>query len=102
MPAEDADLDHEFVPLLEESDLALAGEHQGDDQRHFDHRHGQCKHQGAIGLADALRDLVLLPSADGKDAALVANLPAGAYTAIVTGAANSSGTVLVEIYVLPP
>jgi hypothetical protein len=36
-----------------------------------------------------------------KDAALVTRLPAGAYTAVVTGAADSAGTALVEIYVLP-
>ena len=56
---------------------------------------------GEIAAAASAAGAFTLP-ANSKDAALVANLPAGAYTAIVTGAANSSGTVLVEIYVLPP
>ncbi len=41
-----------------------------------------------------------LPSGS-KDAALVATLPAGSYTAIVSGAGNTTGTALVELYVLP-
>jgi hypothetical protein len=36
-----------------------------------------------------------------KDAAIVTRLPAGAYTAVVNGAANSTGTALVEIYLVP-
>jgi hypothetical protein len=36
-----------------------------------------------------------------KDAAMIAVLPAGTYTAAVSGAANSTGNALVEIYVVP-
>ena len=36
-----------------------------------------------------------------KDAALLATLPAGQYTAIVSGVGNTSGNVLVELYVIP-
>ncbi|MBC7369636.1 MAG: DVUA0089 family protein [Undibacterium sp.] len=36
-----------------------------------------------------------------KDAALVVTLGAGAYTALVSGVGNTTGTALVEIYVLP-
>jgi hypothetical protein len=39
--------------------------------------------------------------AGSKDAAIVTRLPAGAYTAVVNGANNTTGTALVEIYVLP-
>lgn len=41
-----------------------------------------------------------LPSGS-KDAALVATLPAGSYTAIVSGVGNTTGTALVELYALP-
>ncbi len=36
-----------------------------------------------------------------KDAAMIAVLPAGTYTAAVSGVANSTGNALVEIYVVP-
>ncbi len=36
-----------------------------------------------------------------KDAALVTTLTAGSYTAIVSGVGNSTGTALVELYVVP-
>jgi len=36
-----------------------------------------------------------------KDAAIVATLPAGSYTASISGVANTTGTALVEIYVVP-
>jgi hypothetical protein len=39
--------------------------------------------------------------AGSKDAALVATLPAGAYTAVVSGVGSSTGTALVELYVVP-
>ena len=39
--------------------------------------------------------------AGSKDAALVASLPAGSYTAIVSGVANTTGTALVELYAIP-
>lgn len=35
------------------------------------------------------------------DAALLATLPAGSYSAVVSGVGNTTGTALVEIYVLP-
>jgi hypothetical protein len=45
---------------------------------------------GAFGLA-----------ANSKDSALVVTLPAGGYTAQVSGASNSMGEALIEIYELP-
>ncbi len=36
-----------------------------------------------------------------RDAALIATLPAGAYTAVVSGVGGTSGTALVELYVVP-
>ena len=36
-----------------------------------------------------------------KDAVIVATLPAGAYTAVVSGVGNATGTALVELYVVP-
>ena len=45
---------------------------------------------GAFGLA-----------ANSKDSALVVTLPAGGYTAQVSGASNSIGEALIEIYELP-
>jgi len=41
-----------------------------------------------------------LPSGS-KDAAMVVELPAGSYTAVVSGVNGSSGTALVEVYELP-
>lgn len=40
--------------------------------------------------------------AGSRDAALVVTLPAGAYSAVVSGVGGSSGTALVEIYSEPP
>jgi hypothetical protein len=40
-------------------------------------------------------------SAGSKDAAIVTTLPAGAYTAVVSGIGNTTGTALVELYVVP-
>jgi len=40
-------------------------------------------------------------SAGSKDAAIVTTLPAGAYTAVVSGVGNTTGTALVELYVVP-
>jgi len=37
-----------------------------------------------------------------KDAAIVVSLPPGSYTAVVSGAGNTSGAALVEVYELPP
>jgi hypothetical protein len=39
--------------------------------------------------------------AGSRDAALVTTLPAGNYTAIVSGVGNTTGTALVELYVVP-
>jgi len=36
-----------------------------------------------------------------KDSALIATLSAGAYTAVVSGVGNITGTALVELYVIP-
>ena len=43
----------------------------------------------------------LAPS-DNREAAIIASLPAGQYTAIISGANNSSGIGLVEVYDLAP
>jgi len=40
-------------------------------------------------------------NAGSKDAALVTALPAGSYTAIVSGVGGTTGTAIVELYVLP-
>jgi len=42
-----------------------------------------------------------LPDAASKDAALVVTVPAGTYTAQVSGVANTTGEALIEIYELP-
>ena len=39
--------------------------------------------------------------AGSRDAAIVTTLPAGSYTAIVSGSGNTTGTALVELYVVP-
>jgi hypothetical protein len=39
-----------------------------------------------------------LPPADGRESAIVAELPAGSYTAIVRGVNNTTGVALVEVY----
>jgi hypothetical protein len=43
-----------------------------------------------------------LPDATSKDTALLVTLPAGAFTALVSGAGNTSGEALVEVYDLDP
>jgi hypothetical protein len=40
-------------------------------------------------------------NAGSKDAALLVSLPAGAYTAVVSGVGGATGTALVELYVVP-
>jgi hypothetical protein len=40
-------------------------------------------------------------TAGSKDAALVVSLPAGAYSAVVSGVGDTTGTALVELYVVP-
>ncbi|MCX6951166.1 MAG: hypothetical protein NTV51_03130, partial [Verrucomicrobia bacterium] len=42
-----------------------------------------------------------LPSATSKDAALLVSLPPGQYSVLATGAANTSGVALVEVYEVP-
>ena len=56
--------------------------------------------------ADQLRGAAYLAGAfalaeDSKDAVLLADLPPGSYTAVVSGLNNSSGIALVEVYDLP-
>jgi uncharacterized protein (DUF1800 family) len=41
-------------------------------------------------------------AADGRDSALLVNLPAGSYTLKVSGVADTTGTALVEVYDLTP
>jgi hypothetical protein len=43
-----------------------------------------------------------LPDAASKDAALLVTLPAGIYTALVSGVGNTTGEALVEVYDLDP
>jgi hypothetical protein len=38
---------------------------------------------------------------DGRESAIIANLPAGNYTAIIRGVKNTTGVALVEVYDLP-
>ena len=38
---------------------------------------------------------------NSKDASIVVTLAPGSYTAVVKGAADTSGTALVEVYVVP-
>ena len=42
-----------------------------------------------------------IPDAASKDAALLVTVPAGAYTAQLSGVANATGEALIEIYELP-
>lgn len=53
-----------------------------------------------ISAAAASAGAFALP-AGSKDAALVATLEAGSYTAVVSGVGNTTGTALVELYALP-
>ena len=41
-----------------------------------------------------------VPPADNREAAIVASLPPGGYTAIVRGKNNTTGVALVEVYLL--
>ena len=43
-----------------------------------------------------------LPPADDREAAIVATLPPGAYSAVVRGANDSTGVALFEVYALGP
>ncbi len=51
--------------------------------------------------AAAVQDTGLAPSSDAESA-LVLDLPAGAYTALVRGVGNATGVALVEVYDLQP
>ena len=42
-----------------------------------------------------------IPPANDREAAIVATLPPGAFTAILRGARNTTGVALVEVYELP-
>ena len=42
-----------------------------------------------------------LPDATSRDAALVVTVPAGAYTAQVSGVGSTTGEALIEVYELP-
>jgi len=41
------------------------------------------------------------PFADDREAAILATLPVGSYTAIIRGKAGATGVALVEVYRLP-
>jgi sugar lactone lactonase YvrE len=58
---------------------------------------------GATALVNAFTSVGAfpLPLTASRDAALVTTLPAGAYTAQVSGVGNSTGEALLEIYELP-
>ena len=43
-----------------------------------------------------------IPPVDDKEAAIVATLPPGAYTAILRGANGATGVALIEVYALDP
>ena len=55
---------------------------------------------GGIITATQLRDIQASGHApgDGKESAIIADLPAGNYTAIVRGVNNTTGVALVEVY----
>ena len=59
---------------------------------------------GGIITANQVRDIQgsgYAPS-DGRESAIIAELPAGNYTAIVRGVNNTTGVALVEVYDLSP
>jgi hypothetical protein len=39
--------------------------------------------------------------AGSKDAVMLVSLPAGSYSAVVSGVGGGTGTVIVELYVVP-
>lgn len=55
----------------------------------------------ALGAAFAARGAFPLQAADSRDAALLVTLQPGAYSARVSGVANTTGEALVEIYEVP-
>jgi hypothetical protein len=54
---------------------------------------------GVAAISDASGAFPLY--ADSTDAAIVMTLPAGSYTALVSGVGNATGEALVEVYELP-
>ena len=60
--------------------------------------------RGGIITSDQRRDIRNSGHApgDGRESAIIADLPAGNYTAIVRGVNNSTGVALVEVYDLSP
>jgi hypothetical protein len=63
---------------------------------------------GTIAVDDNWRDsqeavitATGIPPTDNRESAILANLPPGAYTAVVRGSGNSTGVALVEAYQLP-
>ena len=59
---------------------------------------------GGIITSDQVRDIQNSGHApgDGRESAIIADLPAGNYTAIVRGVNNTTGVALVEVYDLSP
>src|SRR5262249_16236382 len=59
---------------------------------------------GGIITSDQVRDIMAtrLAPRDPRESAIIANLPAGNYTAIVRGVNNTTGVALVEAYELSP
>ena len=55
---------------------------------------------GGIITTNQVREITAsgLAPADGRESAIVAELPAGNYTAIVRGVDNTTGVALVEVY----
>ena len=52
--------------------------------------------------AEAEIEATMIAPNDPKESAVLQTLAPGAYTAIVQGAGGTTGTGLVEVYVLPP
>ena len=59
---------------------------------------------GGIIHNNQVRDIIAsgLAPADGRESAIIAELPAGSYTAIVRGVNNTTGVALVDVYDLNP
>jgi hypothetical protein len=59
---------------------------------------------GGVIASDQVRDIRNSGYApgDGRESAIIADLPAGNYTAIVRGLNNTTGVALVEVYDLDP
>jgi hypothetical protein len=55
---------------------------------------------GGIIMTNQVRDIMNSGYApgDGRESAIIAELPAGNYTAIVRGVNNTTGVALVEVY----